>query len=108
SSFGLSDQPSIVLVDADDDGLSAAAVMFAGHLPYVWDQKGPTTDKIAGDLREFLIAKGVTPSDTIAPAVYVHAGRDAAERVLVDATMSNGGDVIKAQVALNQLKAIGN
>jgi hypothetical protein len=50
----------------------------------------------------------VTPSDTIAPAVYAHAGRDAAERVLVDATMSNGGDVIKAQVALNQLKAVGN
>ena len=24
--------------------------MFAGHLPYVWDQKGPTTDKIADDV----------------------------------------------------------
>ena len=32
--------------------------MFGGRLPYVWDQKGPTTDKIADEVRQFLFAQG--------------------------------------------------
>jgi hypothetical protein len=108
ASIGPAGKPSLVLAGADDDGLNAAAVMLAGHLPYVWDQKGPTTDRIAADVREYLIAKGVTPGAISAPLVFAHAGSNAAERVVVDATLANGGDVIKAQVALNQLKAVGS
>jgi len=105
ASFGGAAKPSILVAGGDDDGLASAAVMLGGHLPYVWDQKGPTTEKIAADVNEYLASKGVTPAETIAPAVFTHAGGETADRVVVDAAMANGGDVVKAQVALNQLKA---
>jgi hypothetical protein len=108
ASFGSPTKPSVVVVGGDAEGLQAAAVLFAGHLPFVWDQKGPTTDKIAGDVREYLTTKGVAPTEAIAPAVYVHAGNESADRLVVELTMANAGDVIKAQVALNQLKAVGS
>ena len=50
------------MLGGDDAGLASAAVMLAGHLPYVWDQKSPTTDKIADDVKQFLVGKGVTAS----------------------------------------------
>src|SRR5207244_1533059 len=46
-------------------------------------------------------------SSATVPAVYVQDHADAAARVVVDAQMANGGDVVKAQVALNQMKALG-
>jgi hypothetical protein len=107
AAFGIAGKPSVAIVGADGAGLAAAAVMLSGHLPYVWDQKGPTVDKIAADVREYLGARGVTPAWTVVSAVYVRDGLDTADRVVVDTLMANGGDVIKAQVALNQTKAVG-
>src|SRR5258706_6361002 len=52
SAFTLSGKPAVAVLGGDDDGLSAAAVMLAGHLPHVWDHKGSTTYKIAHDARE--------------------------------------------------------
>ena len=83
--------------------------MFAGHLPYVWDQKGPTTDKIADDVtavpggkgRHAVVGRGAARCSS-APAP---SAADRADRVVVALQMANGGDVIKAQVALNQFKA---
>ena len=51
--------------------------MLAGHLPYLWDQKSPTTDKIADDVKVFLAGKGLTPSSAVAHAVFVRAGANA-------------------------------
>src|ERR1700704_4388168 len=62
-------KPAVAVLGGDDDGLSAAAVMLAGHLPHVWDQKGPNTDEIADDAREFLAAKGVAVSSAAASAI---------------------------------------
>jgi hypothetical protein len=107
AAFGAAGQPSVAIAGGDESGLTAAAVMLAGHLPYVWDQKGPTLDKIAEDVREYLRTHGPAPSSAVATTVFVHAGLDAADRIVVDAQMANGGDVIKAQVALNQLVAAG-
>jgi hypothetical protein len=28
--------------------------MLGGHLPFIWDQKGPTADQIGEDVRQFL------------------------------------------------------
>ena len=79
--------------------------MLAGHLPHVWDQKGPNTDKIADDAREFLAAKGVAVSSAAASAIHVRHNVDGAERMVVVLEMANGGDLVKAMVALNQFKA---
>ena len=108
TAFTLSGKLAVAVLGGDEAGLNAASVMLAGRLPYVWDQKGPTTDKIVDDVRLFLAGKGLTPSSAVAPAVFVRAGAngaDGAERVVVALQMASGGDVIKGQVALNQFKA---
>jgi hypothetical protein len=96
---------AVAVLGGDDAGLASAAVMLAGHLPYVWDQKSPTTDKIADDVKQFLAGKGVTASVAAASAVYTRALGTEVDRVTVALQMANGGDFVKAMVALNQFKA---
>jgi Zinc carboxypeptidase len=104
--FSQGGKTAVAILGGDDSGLASAAVMLAGHLPYIWDQKGPTTDKIADEVKQFLAGKSVTASSATASAVYTRAsGPDAAERVTVVLQMANGGDFVKAMVALNQFKA---
>src|SRR6185295_16987864 len=73
TAFTLSGKPAVAVLGGDETGLNAASVMLAGHLPYVWDQKGPTTDKIADDVKLFLAGKGLTPASAVANAVFVRA-----------------------------------
>jgi hypothetical protein len=107
TAFSWSGQPAIALL-GDDDGLEAAAVMLGGRLPYVWDQKSPNIATLAGETREYLNAKGVTAVSSVTSAVTVRRGAGGVERALVDLQMAKPGDVIKAQVALNHLKATGS
>ena len=81
--------------------------MLAGHLPLVWDQKGPAADKIAADVKQYLDVHNMTTSVATVPAVMVQSKVEGVDRVVVDAQMASAGDVVKAQVALNQLKAVG-
>src|SRR5262249_44333871 len=81
--------------------------MVAGQLPNLWDQKGPNADTVAEDVAQFLAGKGVTASSTSVPVVYVRAGGDGVEHVVAVVQLANGGDLVKAQVALNQFKATG-
>ncbi|HEX3702371.1 MAG TPA: M14 family metallopeptidase [Vicinamibacterales bacterium] len=107
AAFGPAETPSVAIVGADESGLTAAAVMLGGHLPFVWDPKGPTVDTVAADVRSFLVAHGVTPASTIVSAVFVHGGFDEAERVVVDTQVASQQEAIRAQAALSQLKAAG-
>ena len=98
---------AVAVLGGDDAGISAAAVMLAGHLPNIWDQKSPTLDKIGDDVKQFLAGKGVTASTSVASAIYPRAGAlDGVDRVTVALQLANGGDFVKAMVALNQFKAI--
>jgi Zinc carboxypeptidase len=105
ASFTADGKPSVALLGGDDAGLESAAVMLAGHLPYVWDQKGPTTDKIAEDVKQFLTGKGVDVASATVPVIQVHANADGVDRVIAIAQMARVGELVKAQVALNQFKA---
>src|SRR5262249_21762015 len=82
--------PSIAVLGGDDSGIGAAAVMPAGHLPYVWDQKGPTTDKIADEVRDFLKSKGIAATAAVTSAAYVKANADGADRLVVDLQLPGG------------------
>jgi hypothetical protein len=82
--------------------------MLAGHLPSVWDQKSPSIDKIADEVKQFLSGKGVTPVSAVTPAVFVRYRVEGIERIVVDLQMPNGADLVKARVALYQLKATGD
>jgi hypothetical protein len=103
--FSQAGKAAVAVLGGDDAGLASAAVMLAGHLPYVWDQKSPTTDKIADDVKQFLVGKGVTAASAAVFAVYTRA--DGVNRVAVALQMANGGDFVKAMAALNQFKATG-
>jgi hypothetical protein len=104
--FSLGGKTAVAVLGGDDAGIAAAGVMLAGHLPYVWDQKSPTTDRIADEVKQFLAAKGVTAFAAAASGVHTHAGvPDEVDRVTVTLQMANGGDAVKAMVALNQFKA---
>src|SRR5258708_35264110 len=103
--FAFDGKPAVAILGADEAGLTAAAVMFAGHLPYIWDQKSATTSQIADDVRDFLSGKGVKAVTVVAPAILVHDRADGVDRVNVDVQLAGGGDLVKAQVALNQFKA---
>jgi hypothetical protein len=104
--FSHAGKAAVAVLGGDDAGIASAAVMLAGHLPYVWDQKGPTADKIADDVKQFLGGKGVTASSATTTAVYTRAGTpEGADRLTVALQMANGGDLVKAMVALNQFKA---
>jgi hypothetical protein len=106
AAFSWSDRPAVALL-GDAEGLEAAAVMLGGHLPYVWDQKGPEINKLADDAKEFLSGKGMTASSALTRAVTVRRGVDGLERALVELQMTNAADVLKARVALSQLRATG-
>ena len=108
TSFTAAGKPAVAVLGGDEPGLNAAALMFAGHLPNVWDQKGPAIDKVADDVKAFLAGKGLNAASAVANTVLLRAGTaplDGVERVVVSLQMANGGDVIKGQVALNQFKA---
>jgi hypothetical protein len=107
SAFTLAGRPAVAVV-GDDGGISRAAIMLAGHLPFVGDQKSVTTDKVASDVKDFLSGKGVTAASAVASSVLVRDQTDGAERLVVEAQMASGGDLVKAQVALLQLKATGS
>jgi hypothetical protein len=108
TAFSLAGRPAVAVLGGDEPGVNAAAVMLAGHLPFLKDQKSVTTDKIAGDVKGFLSGKGVNAASSVAPTVLVRDKADGAERVVVELQMANGGDLVKAQVALMQLKATGS
>ncbi|HXI30302.1 MAG TPA: hypothetical protein VNG89_17810, partial [Vicinamibacterales bacterium] len=107
AAFTTSGAPAVAILGGDDDGLTAAAVMLAGHLPNVWDQKGPSADTIAADVTQFLAGKDLAAASASVPVVQVRSGGDGVERLVCVVQMANGGDVVKAQVALNQFKATG-
>jgi hypothetical protein len=101
--FTAGGKPAVALLGGDDAGLAAAAVAFAGRLPFLGDRKGPTTDSLADDVKQFLGSKGIGGAATT-PALLMKAGADGVDRATVDVHLS-GGDFVKAQVALNQFKA---
>ena len=96
--------PAVAVLGGGDAGTTAAAVMLAGRLPYVWDPKGPTADAVAGEVRDFLKGHNLTVTSAGVSAVYVQQDGDAAIRVVVDAQMASGADLVTAQAALNQLR----
>ncbi len=104
AAFAKDGSPSVAVLGGDADGLTAATVMFAGHLPFVSDMKGPTTGTVGDDVRAFLSEKGIAAASAAATAALVRQNSDGIERLVVDTRLA-AGDLIKAQVALSQLIA---
>ena len=50
AAFTAAGKPAVAILGGDDDGLSAASVMFAGHLPKLWDQKSPDVETVGDEV----------------------------------------------------------
>ena len=94
---------AILIVGGDGAGTRAAASVLAGRLPYVWDPKGSTLDKVAGDVKAFLTGEKIPIASVEVPAVYVRSGDDALERVVVRVHVTSAADVKPAEAALRRI-----
>ncbi|HEY2942499.1 MAG TPA: hypothetical protein VGN09_08710, partial [Vicinamibacteria bacterium] len=88
---------AVVIGGGDEAGTMAAAELFAGRLPYAWDLRGPTLEKVASDVRELLGAAGVE-----IPAAYVRSGTPGVERLIASAHLESKAALFKAQAALSR------
>jgi hypothetical protein len=96
-------QPAVVIAGGDDAGTMAAAELFAGRLPHAGDVRGPTLEKVAADLRDFLAAHGATVTSIEVPAAYVKSGDTALVRLSAIARLGSSAEVARAQAALRAL-----
>src|SRR5437899_887466 len=96
-------KPGVAFLDTNDDG----AVDFVDARIVLPERPSPAEDKIAADVKQYLDVHNMTTSVATVPAVMVQSKVEGVDRVVVDAQMASAGDVVKAQVALNQLKAVG-
>lgn len=93
----------VVVAGADSAGTRAAASVFAGRLPRVWDPGGADLADVVGELRTFLEERQVAVGSVRAPRVRVRAGGDALEAVSVDVGASSPAAVEAARVALQDV-----
>ncbi len=92
-------EPSSLLVSGKTDAsLMAAAEYVAARLPYAWDVKGATLDKVAADLRAALKPSGVSPIDVAINEAIVT--RQAVTRIVIAAKVASAADLVKARAAL--------
>ncbi|HEX7139419.1 MAG TPA: hypothetical protein VF219_16310, partial [Vicinamibacterales bacterium] len=66
--------PAVMMIGGDAAGTMAAAELFAGRLPHVWDPKGPTLAKIADDAKTVLTEGGISAPSVSISGVSVRAG----------------------------------
>lgn len=99
----LEGKPALLITGRDDAGTRAAAEVFAGRMPHVWDLNGPTLETVATDVRDFLISAGVEVREVSVPVVHAMSGSTALERVVVAAQVSSEAHVARAQGALRPL-----
>lgn len=99
--FTPGDSPSLLISGKTDAGTMAAAEYVAGRLPYAWDVKGPTLEKLAADLKDAL-----KPSGAAVSAVSINevvASHEGATRVVATVACTAPADLVKARAALRAI-----
>jgi len=97
--------PTVLIAGADAAGTLAAAELFAARLPHAGDVRGPTLDKVARDVREFLTSRGVAVTEVEIPAAYVRSGGTGNVRLVVAVKVASASGAGKARLALRALAA---
>jgi hypothetical protein len=94
------ERPAVVIAGSDEPGLSAAADLFAGRLPHVWDPSGVTLHQAGEQLGELLRSRDVTISDTHVTAVVARSGVQGVAALELDARLASDEAVSKAKSIL--------
>ncbi len=95
---------TVILAGGDEDGTRAAAAAFAGRLPQAWGPDDPTLADVARHVRDVLTEAGVSVEGVSVPAVYVQAGDDSLQRLVVLARLPAPRDVNRARAALTAVR----
>ncbi|MEO8499649.1 MAG: M14 family metallopeptidase [Vicinamibacteria bacterium] len=96
--------PSSLLVTGKTDaGTMSAAAYVAARLPFAWDVKGATLEKVEADIREALKPAGVIPTDVSINEVLV--GSDGVSRLVASVKVGSGAELVKARAAMTAIAA---
>ena len=95
--------PAVMMLGGDAAGTMAAAELFAGRLPHVWDPKGPTLAQIADDAKTVLTEGGISAPSVTISGVSVRAGENEIRAVDVSVGVPSAADAAKAAAALRRL-----
>ncbi|MEO5762422.1 MAG: hypothetical protein ABIR28_08940, partial [Vicinamibacteria bacterium] len=95
--------PAVFVGGKTDDGTMAAAEYLAARLPYAWDVKGATLEKVGADLKDALKPSGVVVTSLAINDVIVT--RQGVRRIVADIKLGTGADLAKARAALTQIAA---
>jgi hypothetical protein len=101
--FNPGDGASLLVAGRTEAGTGAAAEYVAGRLPYAWDVKGATLEKIVADLKDALRPSGASVSEVSINEAVV--SREAATRIVARAMVASPADLIKARTALRAIAA---
>jgi Zinc carboxypeptidase len=97
----------VAIVGGDGAGTLAAAEVWAGRLPHVWNPHGATLADVADAVRTRLERAGVAVREIRVPQVRVKANGDALTRVVVAVRLETPAEVGKAQAALRSAAGAG-
>ena len=99
--FTPGDPGSLLVTGKTDTSIMAAAEYVAARLPYAWDVKGATIEKVAGDIREALKPSGVSLTDVAINEAVV--SREGVSRLVASVKVRSAADLVKARAALTAI-----
>ena len=97
----------VVVVGGDDEGLAAAARLFAGVLPHTRTLSAPLLDRAGEDVRAALEGSGVEVEEVRLWQARARAGSDGVNRLIANARVA-AADVEEAAEVLRALAAGGD
>ena len=92
-----------IVTGADAKGTAAAAAVFAGRLPYLWDPDEASLETVVQDLGTFLQSEGVQAEAVNVTSVHVRSGEKALSSIVLLAELRSTDDMEHARLALEKL-----
>jgi hypothetical protein len=99
---------SIVVAGADDAGTAAAGAAASSRLPYLWQLRGDTIDKVRDDVQAVLVGAGAKVTRLEALRAVYQRDKERMVRLTIEAGVAAGSDgAVKALEAIARAHAIG-
>jgi len=92
----------VIVVGGDDEGLLAAARLFAGVLPHTRTLSTAKLEEVAEDVTDALESSGIIDADVRITQARARAGSDGIARLVAEVSVS-AGDVETAATAMREL-----
>ena len=105
------DGPAVVIAGRDNRGTRAAAQMFAGRLPFVWDHQGTTLAGLVKDFEKFLSERKIDVQSVRVPSIRVVSGKmpgalEGIEVIVLEIVLGADENLLSAEAALRDLEEV--